>query len=461
MHKLASVKGSTQKGTVNMTVGDVKRVIITFALPVFISHLFQQLYNTVDSLIVGNMLGKEALAAVSSSSSLLQLLVSLMMGISMGAGVVISRHFGAGDEKSVSDAIHTAVAFSLVAGLVLTVAGVLLSPVLLDWMGTDPDVLADSVSYFRCYFYGVTAVALYNSFMGIMNALGDSRRPLYYLLFSSALNVVLDLIFVKIFKNVGAAAVATAISQAASALLCYMYLRKPGPFYQLKIRKIRFHPHLVREIVRTGLPTGVQNSVTAIANVTVQSHINSFLADAMAACGTYSKLQGFAFLPITAFSMALTTFISQNLGAKQYDRAREGAKFGLIGAVVLAEVVGVILALGAPFLIRLFNSDANVISIGTSQARIESLFFFLLAFSHAVSGICRGAGKATVPMMVMLSVWCVLRIIYISIAMSINHDIRLLFWAYPITWCISSIIFFIYYRKSDWVHAFERQQLAH
>ena len=446
------------KGTMNMTIGNVKRVIITFAVPVFISHLFQQLYNTVDSLIVGNILGKHALAAVSSSSSLLQLLISLVMGVSMGAGVVISRHFGANDEKGVSDAIHTAVGFAAISGLTMTVVGVLLSPVLLEWMGTDPDVMPNSIVYFRNYFFGISAVALYNIFMGIMNALGDSRRPLYYLLFSSALNVVLDLLFVGVFHwDVGSAATATAISQAASAILCYLHLRKPGTIYQLQIHKIRLYPHELREIVRVGLPTGIQNSVTAIANVLVQSNINSFGPDAMAACGSYSKLQGFAFLPITAFAMALTTFTSQNLGAKQYKRAREGARFGLIGAVVLAEVIGVILTVFAPALIGLFNNDPEVVRIGASQARIESLFFCLLAFSHAVSGICRGAGKATVPMTVMLSVWCLLRIAYITIAMSVSHDIRLLFCAYPLTWFISSVIFFIYYKKSDWEHSFDRQ----
>ena len=449
------------KGTMNMTTGNVKRVIITFAVPVFISQLFQQLYNTVDSLIVGNILGKHALAAVSSSSSLLQLLISLVMGVSMGAGVVISRHFGANDEKGVSDAIHTAVGFAAIAGLVMTVVGVLLSPVLLEWMGTDPEVMPNSIAYFRNYFLGSCAMTLYNIFMGIMNALGDSRRPLYYLLFSSALNVLLDLLFVGVFRwGVGSAATATAISQAASAVLCYLHLRKPGTIYQLQIRRIHLIPHELHEIVRVGLPTGIQNSVTAIANVLVQSNINSFGPDAMAACGSYSKLQGFAFLPITAFAMALTTFTSQNLGAKQYKRAREGARFGLIGAVVLAEAIGVVLTVFAPALISLFNSDPEVVRIGVSQARIESLFFCLLAFSHAVSGICRGAGKATVPMTVMLSVWCLLRIAYITVAMSLCHDIRLLFCAYPLTWFISSVIFFIYYKKSDWEHSFDRQ-LAH
>lgn len=440
-----------------MTKGGVKKTMIAFALPVFLSQLFQQLYSTADSLIVGNLLGKHALAAVSSSASLLFLLTSLVTGMAMGAGVVISRYFGAKEDQLVSDSIHTIVAFGLVAGVVLTIIGVFLSPLMLQWMGTDPVVMKDAVSYFRCYFIGALPMVLYNAFTGIMNALGDSRRPLYYLIFSSALNVVLDIVFIRVFGyGVGSAAVATTISQAASAILCYLHLRKPGTVFQLKIRKIRFHGSLLREIMRIGLPTGIQNSVIAIANVLLQSHINSFGADAMAACGIYSKLQGFAFLPITSFTMAITTFISQNLGASEYDRARRGARFGILTAIIMAEIIGIILMIFSPVFVRLFNSDRTVVDIAVSQSRIENLFFFLLAFSHAISAVLRGAGKSTIPMVVMLAVWCVFRIIYISIAMHISHVIELLFWAYPITWTISSAIFLFYYLKSDWVHAYDR-----
>ncbi len=451
-----------QAGTQSMTNGGVRRVMIAFATPIFLSQLFQQLYNTADSLIVGNLLGKQALAAVSSSSSLLQLLTALMVGMALGAGVVISRYFGAEEYDEVSRAIHTAVAFGVVAGLLMTVAGVLLSPVILRWMGTAPDVIQNSVAYFRNYFLGSMAVMLYNVFTGIMNALGDSRRPLYYLMFSSMLNVALDLLFIGVLGfGVGSAAVATVISQAASALLCYLHLRKPGTVYQLRLREVRFYPGLMTEVMRVGLPAGVQNSVISVANVLVQSNINSFGSDAMAACGVYSKLQGFAFLPITSFAMALTTFISQNLGAKRYDRARQGARFGLLATAIIAEGIGVLLAIFSPVLVRLFNSDPTVVHIAVTQSRIENLFFFLLAFSHAVSGVCRGAGKATVPMLVMLSVWCLLRIAYISVAMSIVHDYRLLFWGYPITWTISSAIFLAYYLKSDWVHGFEHRSMHH
>lgn len=446
-----------QKGTQNMTVGSVRRAIVSFAMPIFLSQLFQQLYNAADSVIVGNLLGKQALAAVSSSASLIQLLTALMIGIALGAGVVISRHFGAEDYDTLSRAIHTTAAFGLIAGAALTVVGVLLSPTLLRWMGTAPDVMENSVVYFRNYFLGSMAVMLYNVFTGIMNALGDSRRPLYYLMLSSALNVALDLLFIGVFHlGVGSAAVATVISQAVSALLSFLHLRKPGTIFQLRLRKLRVHLDLMKEIVRMGLPTGVQNSVISIANVLVQSYINSFGSDAMAACGTYAKLQGFGFLPITSFALALTTFVSQNLGAKQYERARQGARFGILSTVVMAEIIGVLMVIFAVPMARLFNSDPEVVRIAVSQTRIENLFFFLLAFSHAVAGVCRGAGRATVPMLVMLSSWCVFRIIFISIAMRILRDIRVLFWCYPLTWAISSAIFLIYYLKSDWVHGFER-----
>lgn len=444
-------------GTRNMTVGSVRRVIVSFALPIFLSQLFQQLYNTADSLIVGNLLGKQALAAVSSSASLIQLLTALMIGIALGAGVVISRYFGAEDSDTLSRAIHTTVCFGVVAGAVLTTVGVLLSPTLLRWMGTAPDVMDGSVAYFRNYFLGSMAVMLYNVFTGIMNALGDSRRPLYYLMFSSVLNIGLDLLFIGAFHlGVGSAAVATVISQSASVTLCLLHLRKPGTIYQLRLRKLRMHLGLMLEIVRMGLPTGVQNSVISIANVLVQSYINSFGSDAMAACGTYAKLQGFGFLPITSFALAMTTFVSQNLGAKQYERARRGARFGICTTAVLAEIIGIVLTVFAPSLARLFNSDPEVVRIAVSQSRIENLFFCLLAYSHAVAGVCRGAGRATVPMLVMLSSWCVLRIAFISVAMRVVHDIRVLFWCYPLTWAISSAIFLVYYLKSDWVHGFER-----
>lgn len=446
-----------QSGVRDMTVGSPYRHMIGFALPTLLSQIFQQLYNTADTFIVGKFLGTDALAAVSSSGTLIFLLISFFAGTASGAGVTISRYFGAGDEERVSKAVHTNVAFALVTGAILTLIGVIFTPTLLVWMKTDPEVLPQAIEYFRYYFVGIITVVLYNSLRGVMNAVGDSRRPLWYLIFSSVLNVLLDLLFVGVFRwGVWSAAVATVISQAASVVLCCIHLFRKGNVFTVEVRKIRFHGDMLREILHYGIPAGVQNSVIALANVLVQTQINSFEKFATAGYGIYAKIEGFAFLPINSFSMAITTFISQNLGAAQYDRAKKGARFGLLAAVIMTELIGILFHLFAPQLIALFDSTPQVVAFGVRQARTVTLFYGLLAFSHAVAAVCRGAGKAVVPMTIMLSVWCVLRIAYILTVMRVFGEIGYIYWAYPLTWSISSVIYLIYYLKSDWVHGFER-----
>ena len=441
----------------DMTVGTPWKLIASFALPVFLSQLFQQFYNTIDSLVVGRVHGTEALAAVSSSGTLIFLMISFFVGTSMGAGIVISKYYGARDYERVSRAVHTNICLGIICGVILTIIGVVLTPTFLRWMGTDPDVMPDATAYFRYYFAGAIAIVLYNNCKGVMNALGDSRRPLYYLIISSVTNVLLDLLFIAVFRwGVWAAAFATTLSQALSVVLCIIHLSKKGTLYQLQLSKLRIDKESLGEIVRYGLPAGVQNSVIGFANVIVQTNINSFTKIATAAYGTYAKIEGFAFLPITSFTMALTTFTGQNLGAGLYDRAKKGSRFGIISAVVLAEAIGLVIWLAAPFLIGLFSDDPAVIELGTKQARIESLFFCLLAFSHAVAAVCRGAGKVFVPMSVMLAIWCVLRITYITIMMHYVHEIQYIYWAYPITWGISSIIYLFYYLFADWIHGFDR-----
>lgn len=444
-----------------MTHGSPWRLILGFAMPTFLSQVFQQLYNTADSLIVGKFLGDEALAAVSSSGTLIFLLTSFFVGTTMGAGVVISRYFGAGDRERVSRAIHTNLALGILAGIVLTVVGVVFTPTFLRWMGTDPDVLPDAIAYFRYYFIGVIAVVLYNVCKSIMNALGDSQRPLYYLIFSSLVNIALDLLFIGVFHwGVWAAAVATTISQAASAVLCFVHLSKKGTIYQIELKKLRIDREMTGLIIRYGLPSGIQNSVIGFANVIVQTNINSFGKIAMAGYGAYSKIEGFGFLPITSFTMALTTYISQNLGACEYERAKTGARFGIWSSVILAELIGVGIYLAAPWFIGWFTDTPEVIAAGVLQARTVTLFYCLLAFSHAIASVCRGAGKAFVPMTIMLLCWCVIRIAYITIVMRITHEIQYIFWAYPITWSLSSVIYLCYYLFSDWVHGFSRDQAA-
>ncbi len=454
--QVAKTRGPHAK---DLTKGNPYALIVGFALPLLLSQIFQQLYNTADSLIVGRFLGTEALAAVSSSGSVIFLLTSFFDGTAMGAGVVISRYFGAGDDERASRAIHTTLAFGAVAGIFLTFAGILFTPTLLTWMNTDPDVMPKAVEYFRYYFCGALALILYNICRGIMSALGDSRRPLYYLIFSSVLNVLLDLLFVGVFHfDVWSAAIATVISQVASVVLCMVHLVRREDAFRVHLRRIRFHLDMLGEIIRYGLPAGVQNSVIALANVMVLSQINSFGKFATAAFGSHAKVEGFAFMPIISFNMAITTFIGQNLGAKQYDRAKKGARFGICTAVVLAEAVGLIYYLLAPHLIAAFDSTPEVIAMGVQQARTAALFYCLLSLSHSIAAVCRGSGRAFVPMLVMLSIWCVFRIAYIQFVMTRFGEIEYIYWAYPLTWAISSVIYLLYYLCSDWTHGFEKKQ---
>ena len=441
-----------------MTTGNISSQMVAFALPVFLSQLFQQLYNTADAFIVGKFLGTEALGAVTSSGTLIFLLTSFFIGTTMGAGIVISRYFGEGNEDKVSRAIHTNIAFGLACGVFLTVVGVIFTPTLLIWMNTDEVILPYAIEYFRYYFLGGIALVMYNICRSIMNALGDSRRPLYYLIFSSVLNVVLDLVFVGWFKwGVWSAALATVISQVASVVLCLIYLCKKGNIFTVEFKKLKFHLDMLGEIIKYGLPSGVQNSVIALANVIVQSQINSFGYFATTAYGVHAKVEGFGFLPITSFNMATTTFISQNLGAKQYDRAKKGARFGILAAVIAAEIVGILTYIFAPQLIGFFDKTPDVVALGVQQSRTVTLFYCLLALSHAIAAVCRGAGKAFVPMFVMLSVWCGIRVAYIALIMRFIGRIEFIYWAYPITWAISSVIYLIYYTCSDWIHGFEHK----
>lgn len=437
-----------------MTEGKISKKIIVFALPIFLGNLFQQLYNIVDSLVVGNVLGKEALAAVSSTGSLVFLIVGFINGVFVGASVIISRYFGAKNTKDLTVAVHNTIILGLIAGIIITIVGMGLSPVFLRFMGTPDDVFNNSVLYLRIYFAGGIAISMYNACMGIFQAVGDSRHPLYYLITAAILNTILDILLVAVFDfGIAGAAVATVISQFVSAVLGFTKLLKVDGVHRVTLSNIKINPAMSLRLIKMGLPTGVQNSVIAFANVIVQSNINKFGSVAMAGCGSYSKLEGFAFLPITSFSMALTTFIGQNLGAGQYERVKKGARFGILTGVLLAEIVGIILWIFAPILIRIFTGEPDVIAYGVKQMRTESLFYFLLALSHCLAGILRGAGKTNIPMIVMLISWCAIRITYITIMIRLIPDIRVIFWAYPLTWFISTVVFLIYYKKANWQYS--------
>ena len=443
-----------------LTEGSIWKAMLLFALPVFLGNVFQQLYNAFDAWCVGNYIGDDALAAVSSSGSLIFMMVSFFNGVAMGAGVVIARSFGAREFDSMKKAIHTAIAFGLATGAALTVAGVVLTPTILRWMGTPADVLPQSIEYFRYYFMGAIFTVMYNIFVGILHAVGDSKHPLYYLIFSTFLNIVLDMLFVAgLGLGVGSAAIATTISQGVSALLCLIHLLRVNAPYRVKLQEIRFHKESLVQIVRYGLPSGVQNSVIALANVFVQSNINSFGKAAMAGCGSYSTLEGFAFLPVTCFTQALSTFVGQNLGAGKHDRVKKGVAFGVICSCTMAAVISVLAYAFAPQMIGFFSETQEAIGFGTAHMRTICPFFFLLAFSHCIAGVMRGAGKASVPMFTMLGCWCIFRVTYISVAVQYVNQLTTVSWAYPITWTLSSIVFLIYFLKGNWIHNFDRERV--
>ncbi len=447
------------KQQTSLLQGSIWKGMTAFAVPILLGQIFQQLYNTADALIVGRYLSDSEYAAVTSTGSLVFLLVGFFGGIAVGAGVVIARYFGAKDDTRLSISVHTTVLFGIAAGVFLTVFGMIFTPWMLDVMGTPQEVMPYSVSYFRYYFAGAMAIVLYNLCMGILRAVGDSTHPLYYLIFSSLVNIALDFLFVGVLGwGVWSAALATTISQFVSVILCLFRLFRYKTSYQLRLSRLRMDFPMLREIIRYGLPSGVQNSIIAFANVIVQTNINSFGQDTVAGCGTYAKLEGFAFLPITCFTMALTTFVSQNLGARQYDRAKKGTRFGIVACVIMAELIGVALIVFAKPLMELFTDNAEAVKIGIRQAQVESLFYCMLSFSHCIAAIMRGAGKPMVPMFVMLGTWCAVRVAYISILVPIVQKSWVIFSAYPLTWTLSSIIFLVFYFCTDWLHAFEKKE---
>ena len=431
-----------------MIEGNVRRKIISFAIPIFIGHFFQQLYNTVDSLIVGNLIDAQALAAVTSTSSFIYLMTAFFMGFSTGAGVVIARHIGARDVGQTGKAVHTAVAMGLVFSVAMTVCGLLISPGVLRLLGTPEDVFDRALSYLRVYFLGSSALVMYNIFVGILQAAGDSRHPLVYLVISSLTNIVLDTVFIAWFHmDVDGAALATVLSEILSAALVILRLTRHGGSIRVRLNRLTFDRDNLRSIIRYGLPTALQGCVIDLSNMLIQSYVNSFRSPAMAGVGASAKVEGFAFLPVTAFSMALTTFISQNMGARRLDRAREGMRFGLLCTVGVLGVLGAVMYALAPQIIALFNPDPEIVAYGVGRTRVCALFYCLVGFSHAASAVARGLGRPMTPMVVMLVCWCAVRVLVIATVGQMIHDIRLVFWIYPFTWTLSTVVYLFYLRK--------------
>lgn len=439
-----------------MTEGPIAGAIVRFAVPLFLGNLFQQMYNSVDSLIVGNYLGNSALAAVSSTGTLIQLMIGFFQGVFLGAGVLVARFFGARMMNHMRRAIHTTITVALVVGVFLSVVGIFLTPVILKWMGTPEDIFDLAVSYIRVYFAGAMGLILYNACSGIMQAVGDSKHPLYFLIISSLSNICMDLLFIRVFHwGVFSAALATVIAQLLSASMGITRLMRNNDESRVQLKYLGFDLDMIRQILNFGLPSGLQNSIINFANVIVQSNINSFGTMAVAGLGSYGKIDGFAFLPVTSFNAAMTTFVGQNLGAKEYDRAKRGSRFGLLCAISIAELIGLILIAFDTQLISAFTKEPEAIAYGLDKLHISAPFYCLLAASHGFAAILRGAGKAKIPMLVMLSCWCIFRVTFISVLIPITHSINVVNWVYPVTWSLSTIILVIYYLKANWVHGLD------
>ncbi len=438
----------------DMTQGSIIRLLIQFAIPLMIGQLFQQLYNTVDTLVVGNFVGKEALAAVGSTTSIINMLIGVFLGFSMGANVVISQYYGAHDEKSVHDTVHTTIVMSLAFSVVLTVLGVLLAPVMLRMMDTPEDVFQDAATYLRIYFSGISGLVLYNMGSGILRAVGDSKRPLYFLIFSAVVNTVLDLVFVVYFSmGVAGVAWATIIAQLLSAVLILLVLSRTSGPYRLYWSHLKVNKDILGNIIKIGLPSSIQQGITAFSNVFVQGYINRFGSAYMAGYSAYGKVDVLALLPMQAISMASTTFVGQNIGAGNIARTKKGISTALLLSLACTAILIIPMMLFAPQLIALFNSDPDVVHYGALYMRFTSPFYLTVCVNQILAGALRGAGDTKAPMYIMLGSFVVFRQIYLFIFSNIFVDnFYPIIFAYPAGWMLCSILLAIYFKRSHWEH---------
>ncbi|KIR03897.1 MATE efflux family protein [Lachnospiraceae bacterium TWA4] len=449
----------TSKSQVNLTSGSIPRGILAFAIPLFFGQLLQQLYNMVDAWVIGNFADNDSFAAIASTGIVIFLIIGTFSGFATGSSVIISIYFGAKDEENISKSIHTNFLLAIIASILATVIGIWMTPYLLKWLGTPDSVMPKAITYLTIYFGGVFTVVLYNFCMAIMRALGDSLHPLYYLLFSATVNILLDFLLVvhPAFQwGVKGTAIATVVSQGLSVILCIWRMCHLKDCTRLDFRKLHFYPRIMHMVLKQGMPSGLQNAVITLGNLVIQKNVNSFGAFAMSGQGAYSKIEGLVFLPIMSMAMALPTFVSQNLGAGNYSRAKKGALFGILFGVTTAELTGILIRIFTEPFLRIFVDEPEALKYGMIHGHIVSLFFCLLAFSHCAAGIMRGCGKSIIPMAGMLLSWCFIRIIYVTVTLHFFPVYQTISWAYPITWGITSILFVIYLFRIDWEHVFKK-----
>lgn len=448
-----------QTKTTMMTEGSVVKNILFFSVPLILGNLLQQLYNTVDSIIVGNYVGSNALAAIGSSTSLVYLLIAFSQGVSVGAGVVISQRLGQKNKEGVQISVHTALALAGILGIILTVGGILFSKEILLWMNTPEEVLMDAVTYLRLYSAGMVFNVIYNMAAGILNAAGNSRRSLGYLAIASVTNLILDLVFIVGMKmGIAGAAIATNIGQMISCVLAIWFLVRTQTDYKVYLNKIKIHKSTAGLIIKIGLPTGFQNMVISLSNILVQSSVNSFGANAMAGFGAYMKVDGFNVLPVTSFGMAATTFVGQNFGAGKTERVKKGMWMTLGIGILYTITTGVLLLTFSETIMQLFSHDPAVIAYGRQAMRFFCPFYWVLSILHALSGTVRGTGKSMPPMIVLLISLCLFRVLWVQFVMPNIALIEGIFMLYPISWTIGSGLMILYTWKGQWLIDYEKRR---
>ena len=434
--------------TRSMTEGPILKQLILFSVPLLIGNLFQQLYNTVDSIVVGNFVGSEGLAAVGSSAPIINTLVGLFSGLATGGTVVISQYFGARDTRRLQDAVHTTIMMILILSVAFTFLGVWIAPLMLRMMNTPENVFPQANEYLTIYFAGLSGLMIYNIGAGILRAVGDSRRPLYFLLVSSVLNIVLDLVFVINF-NMGVAGVAyaTIIAQFVSAGLILMVLMRTHAEYKLRFRHLRMDMPILKRIVFIGMPAALQMAVTAFSNVFVQSYIYAFGADCMAGWSAYSKVDQFVTLPMQSISLAATTFIGQNVGARKTERTHQGAKTSILLGIVVTVVLTAVTLIFARPLIGLFNNKPTVLHYGAQFMYWMGSFVVLNCVNQVLAGILRGVGDSKGPMIILLGSFVVFRQVYLFVASHLTDSFVAVALGYPAGWLVCCIVLSLYYRR--------------
>lgn len=445
---------ASERSRINgITEGVIWKQLLIFFFPIMLGTFFQQLYNTVDAVIVGQYVGKEALAAVGGSTgTLINLMVGFFVGLSSGATVIISQYYGAYRPAETSLAVHTATALGIAGGVVFMVVGLIVSPLALTIMSTPADIFDHALSYIRIYFLGMVFNLVYNMGAGILRAVGDSKRPLYFLIFSTLLNVVLDLLFVVALNlGVNGAAIATILCQAVSAVLVMYILMRSDDVYRVRLRDIRFSLPILRDIVRIGLPAGLQSVIYNVSNIIVQATINSFDTNVIAAWTANGKIDGIFWMIMGAFGTATTTFSGQNFGAQKYDRIRRCVRVCGLMAFGAAALISTVVLVFGPLIFRIFTSDEGVIESGMQIIHALAPFYFTYVCVEVISGTVRGAGDSFWPMIITCFGVCVGRILWILFVVPQYHTIEMLVWGYPISWALTSVLFIIYYLQGGWL----------